>query len=55
MTEIDRIIAQLEAIIVDLRRLRNPQNDMLIYLSEMALAEARDVKVGVRRKLPQPE
>lgn len=53
MTETDRIIIQLEAILHDLRRLCDPQNEMLIYLTEMALAEARDVKAGARREIPE--
>lgn len=53
MEQIDDVIAKLNAMIEDQKQRRDPQNDTLVYLLEVALAEARDVKAGVRRQLPE--
>jgi len=53
MTEIDHVLSQLTLIRNQLKHDRARDTDMLIYIVEMALAEARDVREGVRRQLPK--
>lgn len=53
MTEIDHVLSQLTLIRNQLKHDRARDTDMLIYILEMALAEARDVREGVRRQLPK--
>lgn len=49
MTEIDKIVSQLKLIRSRLKHGQLRDTDILIYIVEMALAEAGDVSNGVRR------
>lgn len=53
MTEIDNVLGQLTLIRNQLKNDRVRDTDMLRYIVEMALAEARDVRDGIRRQLPK--